>query len=344
LRVANPADDLRALLGGMRDVTSPFQMYLSDLHESLCSVTDGVVANYIPELAHANPNWLGICVATVDGRMFAVGDADQPFTIQSVSKPFMYGLALEDNGREQMLARVGVEPTGDAFNAIVLDEATNRPYNPMVNAGAIAVAGQIAGADPTERLNRVLAMFERYAGRPILMDAAVFTSERTTGHRNRAIAYLMRNFGMIGEQIDQILDLYFQQCSLLVTCRDLAMMGATLANDGVNPLSGAVALDRQYVGDVLSVMYTCGMYDYSGEWAYKVGMPAKSGVGGGIVAVVPGRLGIGVFAPRIDARGNSVCGVRACIALAERYGLHIFKAQQRHDLLAADLDGKANFT
>jgi glutaminase len=324
----------------MRAAASPFQAYLEDLFEALRHVDEGTVASYIPELARANPGWFGICAATVDGRIFAVGDSEQPFTIQSVSKPFMYGLALEDNGREGMLARVGVEPTGDAFNAIVLDEATNRPYNPMVNAGAIAVAGHIKGGDPTERLNRMMGMFERYAGRPILMDAAVFTSERTTGHRNRAMAHLMRNFDMIGERIDETLDLYFQQCSLLVTCRDLAVMGATLANGGVNPLTGARAIDRQYVGDVLSVMYTCGMYDYSGEWAYKVGLPAKSGVGGGIVAVVPGRMGIGVFAPPLDARGNSVRAVRACEKLADHYGLHIFTSREGGDTLTADLDGK----
>lgn len=341
--MAEGRNDLGALLGGMRAAASPLQAYLEDLHDELSGVDEGAVASYIPELARASPGWFGICAATVDGRVFAVGDCDRPFTIQSVSKPFMYGLALEDNGREAMLARVGVEPTGDAFNAIVLDEATNRPYNPMVNAGAIAVAGHIRGADPTERLNRALAMFERYAGRPILMDASVFTSERTTGHRNRAIAHLMRNFGMVGERIDEILDLYFQQCSLLVTCRDLALMGATLANGGVNPLTGAVALDRQYVGDVLSVMYTCGMYDYSGEWAYKVGLPAKSGVGGGIVAVVPGRLGIGVFAPPLDERGNSVRGVRACVALAQHYGLHIFARRDGPDPLAAALEGKVAF-
>lgn len=334
-------DDLEVLLGGMRAVASPFQAYLEDLHAELRGVGEGQVASYIPELARANPDWFGICVATVDGRVYAVGDCDQTFTIQSVSKPFMYGLALEDNGRAEMLARVGVEPTGDAFNAIVLDESTNRPYNPMVNAGAIAVAGLVKGDDPTERLNRTLAMFECYAGRPILMDASVFTSERTTGHRNRAIAHLMRNFGMIGERIDDILDLYFQQCSLLVTCRDLALMGATLANGGAHPITGARALDRRYVGDVLSVMYTCGMYDFSGEWAYEVGLPAKSGVGGGIVAVVPGRLGIGVFAPPLDARGNSVRGVRACSAISERYGLHIFARRDGPDPLEADLGGRA---
>jgi glutaminase len=330
-------DDLRALLGGMRAAASPFQAALEDLHAELRGVDQGTVASYIPELARADPSWFGICAATVDGRSYAVGDADQSFTIQSISKPFMYGLALEDNGREAMLRRVGVEPTGDAFNAIVLDERSNRPYNPMVNAGAIAVAGQIKGGGPTERLNRVLAMFERYVGRPLLMDVSVFTSERTTGHRNRAMAHLMRNFGMIDERIDEVLDLYFQQCSLLVTCRDLAMMAATLANGGVNPATGAQALDRRYVRDILSVMYTCGMYDYAGEWAYSVGLPAKSGVGGGIIAVVPGRMGIAVFAPPLDERGNSVRGVRACAALAERYGLHIFGG-------AADgsLDGALN--
>jgi glutaminase len=338
--VANRRDDLSSLLGGMQAAASPFQAYLEDLYDELRDIDDGTVASYIPELARANPRWFGICAATVDGRVFAVGDHGQPFTIQSVSKPFMYGLALEDNGRAGMLARVGVEPTGDAFNAIVLDEATNRPYNPMVNAGAIAVAGHIKGDDPTERLNRVLDMFQRYAGRQILMDASVFTSERTTGHRNRAMAHLMRNFGMIGERIDETLDLYFQQCSMLVTCRDLALMGATLANGGVNPVTGAQALDRQYVADVLSVMYTCGMYDYSGEWAYKVGLPAKSGVGGGIVAVVPGRLGIGVFSPLLDARGNSVRGVKACMALAEHYGLHTFARRDSPDPLMAALDGK----
>jgi glutaminase len=333
-------DDLSALLGGMRTATSPLQAYLEDLHAELSGVTEGAVATYIPELARVHPDFLGICVTTVDGKIFAVGDSEQLFTIQSVSKPFMYGLAMEDHGREEMLTRVGVEPTGDAFNAIILDEATNRPYNPMVNAGAIAVAGQIKGTDATERLNRVLAMFERYAGRPLNLDVSVFTSERMTGHRNRAMAHLMRNFNMIDERIDEILDLYFKQCSLMVSCRDLAMMGATLANGGVNPLTGARALDQRYVSDVLSVMHSCGMYDYSGEWAYKVGLPAKSGVGGGIVVVVPGRVGIGVFAPRLDARGNSVCGVRACEALAARYNLHVFACRDGADPLRADIEGR----
>jgi glutaminase len=335
-----PRDDLRLLLGDLQAIASPLQTFLEELYERLAAMNDGAVANYIPELARANPAWFSICIATVDGKVFQVGDYEQPFTIQSVSKPFMYGLALEDRGRDDVLRRVGVEPTGDAFNAIILDEASNRPYNPMVNAGAIATAGLIGGSDPTERLNRVLAMFRRYAGREILMDAAVFTSERTTGHRNRAIAHLMRNFGMVEGVIDETLDLYFQQCSLLATCRDLALMGATLASGGVNPLSGERAVEARYVRDILSVMYTCGMYDYSGQWAYEVGLPAKSGVGGGIVAVAPGRMGIAVFSPALDARGNSVRGVRACAEIARHFDLHVFEQQGDAGRLRAALSGR----
>jgi glutaminase len=164
---------------------------------------------------------------------------------------------------------------------------------------------------------------------------AVFTSERATGHRNRAIAHLMLNFGMIDDRLEEGLDLYFKQCSILVTCRDLAVMAATLANRGVNPVSGERALPVEYVRDVLSVMYTCGMYDFSGEWAYRVGLPAKSGVSGGILAVVPGQAGIGVFSPRLDARGNSVRGIRVCEELAERFGLHVFDCREPAGGLAA---------
>ena len=225
-----------------------------------------------------------------------------------------------------MLAKVGVEPTGEAFNSIVLDEASNRPFNPMVNAGAIATADLVAGKDFPERLSRMLAMFGRYCGRTLHLDNSVFLSERITGHRNRAIAHLMLNFGMMSERMAESLELYFQQCSVLVTCRDLAMIGATLANGGVNPVTGERAIPQHLVKYVLSIMHSCGMYDYAGEWAFRVGLPAKSGVGGGIVAVVPGQLGIGVFSPPLDAKGNSVRGVRVCRELSERFGLHCFES------------------
>ncbi|MEA5448209.1 glutaminase A [Leptolyngbya sp. CCNP1308] len=331
--------ELKAFADSITAATSPFRNYLSDLHRQYLSLTDGAVADYIPELALADPSWFGIAVATVDGQVFEVGDCDQPFTIQSISKAFVYGLALEDHGRDYVNSKVGVEPTGEAFNAIVLDEATNRPYNPMVNAGAIATADLIKGKDGTERLKRLLAMFHRYTGRSHDIDVPVFLSEKATGNRNRAIAYLMLNFGMVSNRIDETLDLYFQQCSILVTARDLSLMAATLANGGVNPVTGDRALDQRYVQDVVSVMLTCGMYDSSGDWAYRVGMPAKSGVGGGITAVSPGKLGIGTFSPPLDAKGNSLRGIRVCQTLSQEFGLHPFNVAAPPRDLAAWING-----
>ncbi len=303
-----------------------FQACLDKLHRDYKSLQAGKVADYIPELAKMSPDWFSICVATADGQMYQVGDADQLFTVQSISKVFAYGLALEDHGRDYLLSRVGVEPTGDAFNAIVLEEQTKRPYNPMVNAGAIATTSLIRGANPTERLNRMLDMFRRYVGHDVFIDMPTFVSERTTGHRNRAMAYLMRNFGVIDDSVDEALDLYFQQCSVMVSCRDLAVMAATLANHGVNPITGEQAVSACYTRDMLSIMSTCGMYNFAGEWIYKVGLPAKSGVSGGIIAIVPHQIGIAVFSPLLDGRGNSVRGVRVCEDLSQQFGLHPFDA------------------
>ncbi|MBK7976401.1 MAG: glutaminase A [Deltaproteobacteria bacterium] len=317
---------LDALLGRMKAAASPLREALLEIHGQYAPVMDGVVASYIPELALADPNWFGLSVVTVDGQSVDVGDHQQTFTIQSVSKPLIFGLALEDQGREAVLAKVGVEPTGEAFNSIELDEVSNRPYNPMVNAGAIATADLVAGKDLPDRVKRMLAMFGRYVGHPVHVDNGVYMSERSTGHRNRAIGHLMLNFGMISDRVDDTLDLYFQQCSVLVTAHDLAMVGATLANGGVNPVTGERALRQEFVRDLLSVMYTCGMYDSAGQWVYEVGLPAKSGVGGGIVAVVPGKLGIGLFSPPLDSKGNSVRGVGACVELARRFGLHLFES------------------
>ena len=306
-------------------VSAPFLAVLNDLYSQYKSQTEGTLANYIPELAKVNPELFSICIVTVDGQSYQVGDDQQQFTIQSISKVFAYGLALEDHGRDYVLTRVGVEPTGDSFNAIILDEQSKRPYNPMVNAGAIATTSLIKGSGATERLNRVLEMFRKYTGHDAVVDISAFTSERSTGHRNRAIAHLMLNFGMIDQNIEETLDLYFQQCAVMVNCQDLAVMAATLANKGINPITGEQALDSCYIKDILSVMNTCGMYNFAGEWAYKVGIPAKSGVCGGIMAVVPHKMGIGVFSPLLDARGNSVRGVKVCEELSRRLGLHLFE-------------------
>ena len=324
--------------GSLADATAvtPFADEIAGIHSQLAAMDGGAVADYIPELSKADPDWFGVGVATVDGAVHEVGDSAQEFTIQSISKAFVFAMALEEHGRDAVLARVGVEPTGDAFNAIVVDEVSRRPFNPMVNAGAIVTTGLVAGPDAQESLGRLCAFLGRFAGRELSVDRAVLESERATGDRNRAIAYLMRGFGML-EDVQAVLDLYFAQCSVLVNTRDLSVMAATLANGGVNPITGERALGREHVECVLSVMATCGMYDYAGEWLYTVGLPAKSGVAGGIIAVLPGQLGIGVFSPRLDARGNSVRGIAVCQELTRRYRLH----QYRPGLLSTDVLARA---
>lgn len=301
------------------------QAFLEKLHHMYSATDTGQVAAYIPELSKANPDWFGISVVTTDGQMFNVGDTAQKFTIQSISKIFSYGLALEDHGREILLEKVGVEPTGDPFNSMIrLDEGSHRPYNPMINAGAIATTSLLKGDSPTDKLNRLLKMFECYTGHDIFIDMPTFMSERATGHRNRAMAHLMLNFGMIDKDIDAALDLYFQQCAVMVTGCDLATMAATLANHGKNPITQIQAVNEDYVRDLLSIMYTCGMYNRAGEWAYRVGVPAKSGVSGGLLAVVPGKAGIATFSPPIDDNGNSVRGLQVFEALSKEYNLHMF--------------------
>ena len=305
-------------------ITSPIEDYLRELHARYASLHEGEVATYIPELAKAAPDWFGICLVTTSGHVYEVGDSRQNFTIQSISKPFVYGLALEDNTRAEVLKKISVEPTGDAFNAISLEPGTGRPRNPMINAGAIAAAGLIAGKQPHVRQQRMLDMFSLYAGEQLAVDQPVYRSESETGHRNRAIGHMLRNFNILTEPPDPVVDLYFKQCSVSVNCRNLAVMAATLANRGTNPLTGKQAIRGEYVESVLSVMGSCGMYDYAGEWLYRVGMPAKSGVAGGVIAVLPGQLGIGVFSPRLDGHGNSVRGLRVCDDLSSFFDLHLF--------------------
>jgi glutaminase len=304
---------------------SPIQRYLEELHRRHGVLREGEVATYIPELAKADPDVFGICVATTDGHVYEVGDSREPFTIQSISKPFAYGLALEDRGRAQVLARVGVEPSGEAFNSIRLEASTGRPLNPMVNAGAIATTGLVAGDSPSDRLHRLLATLSLYAGRKLSLDLDVYASERDTGHRNRSIAHLLRNFSILEDDPEEPVDLYFRQCSISVTCLDLSLMAATLANGGIHPGTRERAIRSELVPSVLSVMTTCGMYDYAGEWLYEVGIPAKSGVAGGVLAVLPGQLGIGVFSPPLDARGNSVRGVAVCRELSRDFELHFLR-------------------
>jgi len=309
----------------LQRIASPIQAYLERLHTGYAGLRDGEVARYIPELAKADPEWFGISLTTTDGKVYETGDTRQPFTIQSISKPFVYGLALEDVGREAVLKRIGVEPSGEAFNSIRLAPATGCPLNPMINAGAIASTSLVAGRSPADRLYRLLGVLSLHAGRALGIDQAVYESERATGHRNRAIGHMLRNFDVLTDDPEPALDLYFQQCSVAVDCRDLSLMAATLANGGVNPITGERAVRDEFVASILSIMTTCGMYDSAGEWVYSVGLPAKSGVAGGIIAVLPGQFGIGVFSPRLDEHGNSRRGIAVCEQLSREFNLHFLR-------------------
>ena len=294
------------------------------LHSDVAELTDGAPADYIPELANVDPDRFAISGVTTDGQHLGAGDVEHEFTIQSISKLILYGLALQTHGRERVLERVGVAPTGDRFNAITLDEVDNRAPNPMVNAGAIAITDLVVGDDLDERVAAVRRLYEQYLGRQPTIDHDVWASERATGNRNRAIAYLMLSRGIIDDRVEETLDLYFAQCSVLVTTDDLATIGATLANHGVHPTTGERVVDPGVARDMLTVALTCGMYDYAGEWAFTVGIPAKSGVGGGILGVLPGVGGVATFSPRLDEYGNSVRGIRVFEELSERFDLHLF--------------------
>ena len=307
-------------------VGSPILEYITQLYKKYANIKEGEIASYIPELSLADSKWFGICIATTDGQIYEVGKTRQQFSIQSISKAFSYGLALEDNGKDYVLSKVGVEPSGDAFNSISLNPKTGCPVNPMINAGAIAITGLIKGKDKNQKTKRLLKTFAKYVGHEVSVDHHVHKSESNTGHRNRAISHLLRNFDIINGDPELVLDLYFQQCSISIDCCDLGVMAATLANNGINPVTNVCAVKHEYVENILSVMSMCGMYDYAGEWIYRIGMPAKSGVAGGILIVLPGRLGIAVFSPPLDERGNSVRGIKVLNEISRDFSLHLFNA------------------
>ncbi len=299
--------------------------YLTDTVHDVAADRSGTVAEYIPELASADPERLGAAFAMVDGTTYGAGDIDTPFTIQSISKPFVYALALADRGFGSVLEKVGVEPSGEAFNEISLEIGTGRPLNPMINAGAMvthSLAG-VPGMEPMTRTQRVIDGLSAFAGRRLSVDEAVCESEMSNAHRNLASAHMLRSYGILTEDPRAVVDGYTRQCSVLVTARDLAMMAATLANHGLNPLSGERVVDELVVRHVLSVMSTCGMYDAAGDWATQVGIPAKSGVAGGLIGALPGQVGIATFSPRLDAHGNSVRGVTLFERFSSDMGLHV---------------------
>ena len=288
---------------------------------------EGEVASYIPELQKSDKDALGVYIDKLDGNKYCAGDYETKFTIQSISKVIALIIAIMDNGMEKVLSKVGVEPTSYSFNSIVTLEVknANRPLNPMINAGAIATVSLIKGDTPEEVIGRIVEFTKVITeNEDIKINREVYQSEKRTGDRNRSLAYFMKSTGIIDKNVDEVLDAYFQQCSIEVTCKDIAKIGSFLANDGVLTSTGERIIPKEIAQIVKAVMATCGMYDASGSFAVKVGIPSKSGVGGGILATVPGVMGIGVVGPALDEKGNSIAGVKVLEQLSEELGLSIF--------------------
>lgn len=293
-----------------------------------------------PGLDDADPDCLGIALATPDGRLFTAGESDHAFTMQSISKAFVYAIALVDRGFEDVLARVDVEPSGEAFNELSLEAGTGRPDNPMINAGALTVHGLVGepGLAADARMDRILEVFSAAAGRTLRVDERTFQAEYATAHRNMAIAHMLRSVDMLPGEPQDIFLGYTRQCSVLVTCEDLAMMGATLASGGRQPLTGEQIFDEEVVRQVLSVLTTCGMYNSAGDWVSNVGLPAKSGVAGGILGVLPGALGLATYSPRLDVNGTSVRGHLLFEKLSAEHEMHFLDPRHWRNVSWRGLD------
>ncbi len=284
----------------------------------------GKPASYIPALAAADPSLVGLALADGEGRIFEAGEARKRFTIQSVSKAFALAYVLEERGANAVFSRVGMEPTGDPFNSIIRLETSSirKPFNPMINAGAIVVASLLPGRDVAERAKGLRAFVGRAVGRPdVGFDLAVRESEDATASRNRSIAWFLNELGLLATEVEETLDAYFEQCAMLLDAADLARAGSVLAFDGIAPWSGERILATRTARTVKSLMATCGLYDGSGEFGVEAGVPAKSGVGGGIMAAVKRRYGIGTFGPALDPRGNSIAGLYMLARLSDELDL-----------------------
>ena len=304
----------------------PLDIFLKNIYSNVLLNKSGKTADYIPELSRANPDQFGVALASSDGYIHEIGDSLQEFTIQSISKAFAYSLALELVGEKEVNKIIGVEPSGEAFNSIRFQN-DNRPFNPMINAGAIACTALICSVEKSKAFKKIQKIMSDFAGRNLSLDEKVFKSENATGDRNRAIAWLLKNNKIIKTNVEQSLVTYFKQCSLLVSARDLATMGATLACNGINPVTKKRVISVENALKTMSIMVSSGMYDYSGEWVYRVGFPAKRGVGGGIIAALPSQFGLGTFSPPLDRQGNSVRGIEVCKRISSYYNLHILEIE-----------------
>lgn len=305
---------------------TPLPDYLARLLAQCDSAGGGQLADYIPELAQADPSKIAIAICTTDGVVYAAGDTDYEFTIQSISKPFAYALALRERGLDEVLRKVGVEPSGEAFNELSLDERTDRPLNPMINAGAITTHALLPGTPGAGRAQALQELLERMVGRSLQVDESVYQSELDTAFRNLSLAYMLRNVGAVQGDVTEIVAGYTRQCAIKVNVQDLARMAGILANQGRCPRTREQLFDRKLVRQMLSVMTSCGMYNGAGDWLSRVGIPAKSGVAGGILGALPGQFGVAVFSPKLDEAGNSVRGVRMMERLSGDMGLHVMEA------------------
>lgn len=307
---------------------TPVPEYLQEVLADLRAHVGGAVADYIPDLAAADPDRFGVALATTSGRVHTAGDADVEYSIQSVSKPFVYAAAIMDRGVERVLESVGVEPSGEAFDELSLEHDSHRPRNPMINAGAITTHQLLLSDDATAaaRVERARGFLSELAGRELRINESILRSELDTADRNLALAHLLRNYGVFSTAAHEAVEGYTAQCSIMVTARDLAVMGSCLANGGLHPQTGAQVVPSDVARQALSVMAAAGMYDAAGTWFSEVGIPAKSGVSGGMLGVLPGQIGVGLFSPRLDAHGNSARGVEAFRRLSADMNLHLMTA------------------
>lgn len=296
---------------------------IKDLYRKYSADLSGQVSTAIPALGQVDHDAFGISVVTINGDVINIGDHSEEYTIQSVSKPFSYGLALEQKGNDFIENKVGMEPTGEDFDSIIKMDEDGRPFNPMVNSGAIVATSLIQANEEESREKELLSYFSKFAGEELFINQNVYHSEASTAHKNWAIAHLLRHFKVLTKDYKEDLDLYFKQCSINVNTNKLAMMGATLANKGTNPVTKINCITEENLRHLLSVTFTCGMYNYSGEWAFDIGVPAKSGVSGSILMIVPDLMAIAVYSPRLDKRGNSVRGIKVCEELSNIFNLHL---------------------
>ena len=294
------------------------QNALDVAYAKVSRVKEGKNADYIPALAKVDPKIFGVALVTTDGKVFTVGDVRSEVSIQSISKVFTAALVMDQRSPDALEKNVGVDATGQAFNSIVaIEQYKGAEMNPLVNPGAISATSMVSGANRNAVWNNILKFYSDFAGRPLSVNNEVFSSEAATNQRNQAIAALMRAYGKIKGNAEEATDIYTEQCSVSANAKDLAIMAATLANGGTNPVTGKVAMKAENVPEVLAIMATAGLYDDSGKWLFRTGLPAKSGVGGGIIAVAPGKFGIAAISPPLDAAGNSVKAQRVIEAVVD---------------------------